>query len=252
MRIKFNKEIEYLIKKFLIPEKILLKRRLKRSIDKVDEKELLILEKIVKKELESVDVGVYRGVYTYRLAQLSKHVHSFEPNPLIFPYLNKHLKRLVKNITLYNFALSDSEIETNLKIPTRFNTINKRNYEEKFKLGCATIHNDNILLNEKYLSYKVKTIKLENILKNVKIGFMKIDVEGHEINVLNGSINLIRDNKPNLLIEIEERHSKIKVEKTINLINNLGYRSYFTDGLNLMSTKKLRNYSLHNNYIFIP
>ena len=89
MRIKFNKEIEFLIKNLLIPEKILLKRRLKRSIKKVDEKELLILEKIVKKELESVDVGVYRGVYTYSLAKLSKHVHSFEPNPLIFPYLKK-------------------------------------------------------------------------------------------------------------------------------------------------------------------
>ena len=37
-----------------------MKRRLKRSIKKVDEKELLILEKIVKKELESVDGKAYQ------------------------------------------------------------------------------------------------------------------------------------------------------------------------------------------------
>ena len=44
MRIKYNKEIEFLIKKFFIPEKFLLKNRLKRSIKRIDEKELLILE----------------------------------------------------------------------------------------------------------------------------------------------------------------------------------------------------------------
>jgi FkbM family methyltransferase len=252
MRIKFNKEIEFLIKNLLIPEKILLKRRLKRSIKKVDEKELLILEKIVKKELESVDVGVYRGVYTYSLAKLSKHVHSFEPNPLIFPYLKKNLTNLVKNITLYEFALSNIESEANLNIPERYKTIIKNNYEEKYKLGYATIHNKNTLENVKYISHKVKTAKLDNILKNKKIGFIKIDVEGHEMNVLNGSKETIKKNKPNFLIEIEERHSKVKVEETINSINLLGYKSYYTDGVKLMSTNKLSNFSKNNNYIFIP
>ena len=94
MRIKFNKEFEFLFKKIFIPEKYLLKKRLKRAIKKIYEKELAILDKIVIENLESVDVGVYRGVYTYRLSQLSKHVHSFEPNPLVFPYLDKNLKKI--------------------------------------------------------------------------------------------------------------------------------------------------------------
>ena len=65
----------------------------KQSKQKTYEEELLILDKIVHKDLESIDVGVYRGVYSYRLSQLSKHVHSFEPNPLLFPYLEKNLKK---------------------------------------------------------------------------------------------------------------------------------------------------------------
>ena len=105
MRIKFNKEIEFLFKKIFIPEKYLLKKRLNRAIQKTYEEELLILDKIIHKDLESIDVGVYRGVYSYRLSQLSKHVHSFEPNPLLFPYLEKNLKKIIKNITLYNTAL---------------------------------------------------------------------------------------------------------------------------------------------------
>ena len=55
---------------------------------------------------------------------------------------------------------------------------------------------------------------------------MKIDVEGHEKNVITGGRNLIKKCKPNLLIEIEERHSDDKTENIINYVNNLGYKSY--------------------------
>ena len=33
--------------------------------------------------LDSVDIGVYKGVYSFQLSKISNHVHSFEPNPLI-------------------------------------------------------------------------------------------------------------------------------------------------------------------------
>ena len=70
---------------------ILLKKRLLRAIKNNYEDEISLLHKLVNNETESIDIGVYRGVYTYKLSELSKHVHSFEPNPLIFSYLNKNL-----------------------------------------------------------------------------------------------------------------------------------------------------------------
>ena len=251
MRIKFNKEFEFLFKKIFISEKYLLKKRLKRAIKQIYEKELAILDKIVIENLESVDVGVYRGVYTYRLSQLSKHVHSFEPNPLVFPYLDKNLKKIVKNMTLYNTALSDEITEVDLRIPKRFNVINKDNYEERYKLGASSIHKKNSLINDDYITYNVKTAKLDDLLINNNIGFIKIDVEGHEKNVVMGAINLIKKNKPNLLVEIEERHSKDKVEHTINFINGLGYKSYYCENFKLKETKNLSNLKLINNYIFL-
>ena len=63
--------------------------------------------------------------------------------------------------------------------------------------------------------------------------------------------DLIKKNKPILLVEIEERHSKEKAEDTINFINNLGYKSYFCDKFNLTSTTKLKDFKLKNNYIFL-
>ncbi len=45
MRFKFNKEIEYFFKKFLLSEKYLLKKRLIRAYNKRYDEELLFLDK---------------------------------------------------------------------------------------------------------------------------------------------------------------------------------------------------------------
>ena len=39
-------------------------------------------------------------------------VHAFEPNPLLYPYLEKNLTKIIKNIKLYNMALSDENGES--------------------------------------------------------------------------------------------------------------------------------------------
>tara|TARA_B100001123_G_C15214959_1_gene988839 strand:+ start:390 stop:1148 length:759 start_codon:yes stop_codon:yes gene_type:complete len=251
MRIKFNKDIEFLFKKIFFSEKYLLKKRLNRAIKNIYEEELLILDKVVDKNLESVDVGVYRGVYTYQLSKISKHVHAFEPNPLLFSYLSKNLKELAENITLYENALSDVNDTTDLKVPKRFKTLNKKNFEEMYKLGAATIHKRNLLNNEDFITFKIRTKRMDDILINNNIGFIKIDVEGHEENVLNGAIEIIKKNKPVLLVEIEEKHTKRNVNESINFINSLGYKSYYLSGSKLENTEKLNNYKNKNNYFFI-
>ena len=251
MRIKFNKEFEFLIKKFFFSEKYLLKKRLERAIKKNYENELKILDKIINRKLESVDVGVYRGVYSYKMSQISKHVHSIEPNPLIYPYLKKNLKKIIKNISLYNIAASNNKGFAKLKIPKRFNTLNKSNYEEMYRLGASTIHKKNNLNNDAFISKKIKKNKLDNLLKKRKIGFIKIDVEGHEKNVIIGASKIIKKNKPVLLIEIEEKHTSEKVIKTIDFINNYGYKSYILNRKKLIEVKK-NNIKFKNNFIFLP
>ena len=252
MRFKFNKEVEYFIKKFFVSEKFLLKKRLKRAINNEYDQEIGLLDKVVNKKLESIDVGVYRGVYSYKMSKMSSHVHSFEPNPLIYPYLEKNLKKIISNVTLYNVALSDKSEVVDLKVPKRFKVLIKKNYEEAYKLGLATIHKENSLEKNQFSLFKVKAEKLDNIMQNRKIGFMKIDVEGHEKNVLIGAEMIIKKNKPNLLVEIEERHTNEKIENVLGFINDFGYRSFFSDGHNLIETKKLKNYNQKNNYFFIP
>ena len=47
MRIKFNKEIEYFIKKNFFPERFILKKRLIRSIKKGYDQEISLLDKVI-------------------------------------------------------------------------------------------------------------------------------------------------------------------------------------------------------------
>ena len=81
------KDLEFILKKIFISQKYLLEKRLKRAIKKNYEKELQIIDQFTDKSKDALDIGVYRGVYSYKLSQHFKKIHSFEPNPLLFPYL---------------------------------------------------------------------------------------------------------------------------------------------------------------------
>jgi len=243
------KDIEFFLKNIFFSEKFLLEKRLKRAIKNNYEKELSIIGNFTDKNKEAVDVGVYRGVYTYKLSKEFKHVHAFEPNPLIYPFLEKNLTKIVKNMTLKNLALSDSNGDVNLRIPSRSKSIFKTNYEEIYKLGCATIHEGNKIDNKN--NFKVKKIKLDDLLEDKNISFVKIDVEGHEREVITGSKKIIKKNKPVLLVEIEERHNNLSILDTIEFIKNFGYNSYFVADGNIKDIKKLKDINSENNFLFL-
>jgi len=244
------KDLEFLLKKIFFNERYLYKRRLDRALKKNYEKELNIINQFSNKQRSAVDVGVYRGVYSYKLSKEFKHVYGYEANPLIYPNLKKNLNKIIKNLTLKNFAVSNTSGIAYLKIPKRSKSVFKDNYEELYQLGCASIHNENIF--EDFDLIKAKKIKLDDDLKDKNIGFIKIDVEGHEKEVIEGSKNLIKKFKPILLVEIVERHTKKPVLNTINFIKQFGYTPFYVKGKNLYNLQKLNNLNKENNYIFIP
>tara|TARA_B100000965_G_scaffold145151_1_gene120991 strand:+ start:944 stop:1696 length:753 start_codon:yes stop_codon:yes gene_type:complete len=249
MRFKFNKKIEFFLKKNFLPQSYLFEKRIKRSIKNSDEKELQLLKNIIIPETDTIDIGVYRGVYSYEMAKYSKIVHAFEPNPIIFKDIELNLGKIIKNINLYNFALSDKENKVLLKVPIRNKNYDKSNYEEYFQMGKATIHEQNVMGDIE--TFEIKSKKLDNFTFSNRISFIKIDVEGHEMSVIKGAENTIKQYKPTLLVEIEEKHSKQKVLDSINYINSLGYESFFYDN-ELKSTNNLNNLNMYNNFIFKP
>ena len=244
------KDLEFLFKKIFFSESYLLKKRLKRAIKKVYEKELLIIDKFADKSKDALDVGVYRGVYSYKLSQNFKNIHSFEPNPLLFPYLEKNLIKIISNVKLYNVALSNENGFAELKLPLRSKSIFKDNIEELFQLGAATMHPNNDI--DKYKKVPIKMKKLDDIEIRNKIGLIKIDVEGHERNVLQGGIETVKNNKPVLLVEIEERHTKTPITEIITFINSIGYKAFISRDNDLIEIDKVRDLKNENNFFFLP
>ena len=160
--------------------------------------------------------------------------------------------KIIKILKVENVAVSSESGETDLRIPIRDITASFDN-EEKYKLGTATIHETNNLENEKFETIKaIKKISLDEYNFEHEIGFLKIDVEGHELDILNGARKFIAQNMPTMLIEIEERHSGVQPNVAINEIEQLGYKCFFVDeNFTLQATKNIKDLK-NNNFIFIP
>jgi len=151
---------------------------------------------------------------------------------------------------LYNFALSNKNGTTRLRVPIRRKTFFQSQFEEKYHIGLGTIQENNIF--EKFDEFNIKTIKLDNIKFKNKISFIKIDVEGHELSVIEGAKNTIKKNKPNLLVEIEEKHSHKKLSESLNYIESLRYKTYILDNDKLIEFNKTMKIKNQINFIFIP
>ena len=87
MRIKYHKEIEFFLKRFFFSEKFLLKRRLERAVKNNYEPEIKLIKEFVVGGTDCLDIGIYRGIYSYEISKYAKTVHSFELNPIIFSFL---------------------------------------------------------------------------------------------------------------------------------------------------------------------
>lgn len=177
------------------------------------EAELRILPFLIDPRRTAVDAGANKGVYTYWLERLAAHVHAYEPNPKMFKVLKSGVGA---RASVHPAALSDQNGTFNLRIP---------------KTARGTYSNQGGSLNHQkvgqhYGEVAVATHRLDD-QKISNIGFIKIDVEGHEMAVLDGAQASIERDRPTLLIEMEQRHTGRAIELDLKRVTDLGYRMMF-------------------------
>jgi FkbM family methyltransferase len=213
------------------------------------EPELPLLPAICPKEAVAVDIGANEGFFACHLLPLAKSVVAFEPLPQMLARLRKNYSG---KMIIHGVILSDREGQGELRYPSG-------------GYMSATVAESNVSAVESgrvIESVMVNMATLDSFgLTNV--GFIKIDVEGHEEAVLQGGFQTLKREMPNLMIEIEERHAPGSLGRVSVLLSDIGYAGFFLDGKQLISIEQFdphrhqvrRNGQVGkyiNNFLFFP
>lgn len=192
------------------------------KLDHAEERELILAPLLCTPDTIAVDVGAANGVYAIRLCGRAKRVIAFEAQPRLARSLNAIARADLLDIQVETVALSDHSGSIILRVPHN-------------DYGRATVEQTNSLDDLTDIDQiAVRTRRLDDYeLDNV--GFIKIDVEGHELAVLRGGEQTIRRSAPVLLMELEDRHRRNAVSEATNFLADLGYSGYFITDEGLQS-----------------
>lgn len=156
-----------------------------------------------------IDVGACYGLITRQMAKVAERVLAFEPNFEILDCLRKNTLPF-KNVELFNLGLSNENKNKFLLL-----------YENDGRSTYRKIYYLNALKHIKTLrNQSTKVITLDSLLLK-DVDLIKIDVEGHEKHVLQGSLKTIARCKP--VIIVEQNKGVIETKYIPKALSLLGY-----------------------------
>jgi FkbM family methyltransferase len=175
------------------------------------------------------DVGANTGLYSLITKSLNPNaqVYAFEPVPKVLEYLN------------YNIEINHYDIKIEPKAASNFNGEAKVYLIKGVEFTTSVTVNKSLLANTTPQNeLKIDTIRLDNFIESnkiKKIDLMKIDVETHEPEVLEGMGEYMDKFKPDFLIEVWDK----ECAATLNhLFKNKGYLYFDIDDKNDVITQK--------------
>ncbi len=194
------------------------------------EKELRFLVKFLKphkSRFTFIDVGANYGIYTFLFGTKSQFTFAIEPINECLKYLSKGY--IKKNIAFIEKVASNNNEEKILNIPIE---------NDKKIYGRSSIDKN----FKESIKVESKSFKLDDLIEDIRILnseliFIKIDVEGHENQVIEGSSKLLMEKKVVLVIEIEKRHN----ENYLNLIKRLNKSGFTPFYVNKNKLSKINN-----------
>jgi FkbM family methyltransferase len=148
-----------------------------------------------------VDVGANAGYYTWLAAHLvgsTRRVVAFEPGPYAFECLQRVIQENgVRNVICNQIALSESPGTRTLYIPRP----SEGNYNPSLSPYLPDMS-----------AIEIVADRLDDVLDRLQIGrvdLMKVDVEGHELEVFRGAARSIRQNRiASVLCEFNEGYQE--------------------------------------------
>ena len=174
------------------------------------ERRLLLLNDFVPRGSAAVDVGAWWGPWTYWLSRRAASVWAFEPNPEMAMFLQSVVS---PNVHVESVALSDRSGVGTLFAP-----------EDVGRDALATLsttHRERVARSIEVPLRMLDEYGLE------RVQFMKIDVEGHELEVLEGAEETIARCAPTLLVEIDQALHDRPIQGIFDWLLGRGYQGRF-------------------------
>lgn len=186
-----------------------------------------IFEKYINKESIVLEGGCHIGTHTLKLGLLGKQVLSFEPMIKSNIILRENLKiNNITNVTVYNEGLSNKTEVAYFEwighnnpggSGLTNNPMGKPNYEKNIKTS----------------NYPVNLITIDS-LQLEKLDFIKLDVEGYEIKVIEGALDTIKKCNPIITMEVWEnfngKYSLQHAKSTFKILLDNGYTIHHIRG----------------------
>lgn len=186
-----------------------------------------------------LDIGSHKGGYLYFMRQRTGstgRIFAFEPQKQLYEYLIKITDIFGwKNVIPEQIAISDTTGEATLTIP-------KRKARSTSSPGATLLKN--LIRDPLATRERVPSESLDSYCsrKMIEPDFIKIDVEGNELNIFRGGIKTLMKYHPKIHVEIEIRHAGMdNVNETFRFLEDLGYSGQFVHG---RSIRPLSDFSL--------
>jgi FkbM family methyltransferase len=178
-----------------------------------------------------LDVGAHKGEFLQSIKKIInfEKIYSFEPQKKIYRKLN--IFSIENKIFCFNFALGKNNEIRNLKINKKtststFSDINNLSLWYKIKSFILKFSTKSSFIDEE----KVNVIKLDDFCDDYKISnidLLKIDTEGHEKQVLEGALNLIKEKKIKYILlefHLSNMYSNYSVNDLENFLDNYNFK----------------------------
>ena len=174
----------------------------------------------------AVDCGAHNGRHTLPMARAvgqGGKVYAFEPLKPIFEKLAASIAG-EPNITVENIALGETETTTNFVYVPEFpeySGFKERIYHDQ------TLHRETI---------EVKVKRLDAVVKDAKVRYVKIDAEGGDLQIIRGAAGLLDRARPIVTFELGD-NSLINYDYTsgdyFDAFARYGYRLFSITGIEM-------------------
>lgn len=198
------------------------------------EHELDVLGRLMSPGGTAVDVGANEGFFAFAFSQIAARVEAFEPNP---DYALFARRMLGSRGRVHQVALSDKAGSAQFVVPVS---------EDGVVLHLAGALKPTGAAHARTMRFDVEVRTLDSYaLEDVRI--IKIDVEGSELEVLDGARDTIRRGRPPLIVELLTGTHADPVAVTETICSTYGYTSWLVtkDGAQVEAVPVMR--SLNSN-----